>query len=269
MDEQYSRTELLFGSEAMARLRKARVAVFGLGGVGGYAAEALARSGIGALDLIDHDTVSVSNLNRQIYALHSTIGRYKAEVAAERIADIDPSIKVTVHNIFYTPETAGQFDFTGYDYIVDAIDTVAGKVALAVNAQAAGTPIISAMGAGNKLDPTRFEVADIYDTSICPLAKVMRHELRKRGVEHLRVVYSKEVPQKAVCDPFEGTDGASVVCRPAEGDPALSGRSEGFSEGAPESPYVPARHAPGSNAFVPPVVGLIIAGEVVRTLAGL
>lgn len=253
MNEQYSRSEMLFGSEALARLRKARVAVFGLGGVGGYAAEALARSGIGAMDLIDHDTVSISNLNRQIYALHSTVGRYKAEVAAERIADIDPSISVAVHNIFYTPETAGQFDFTLYDYVIDAIDTVEGKIALAVNAHAAGVPIISAMGAGNKLDPTKFEVADICDTSVCPLARVMRRELRKRGIEHLKVVYSKEVPQKPLCEASEDDFGEAKVCESGENDPLL---------------IRPKKRVPGSNAFVPAAAGLIIAGEVVRELAG-
>ncbi len=190
----FSRTELILGSGAMERLSAARVAVFGIGGVGGYTAEALARSGIGALDLIDNDTVSESNINRQIIALHSTVGRYKTEAAAERLQDINPNLKLTLHNIFFTPETAAEFDFTKYDYVVDAIDTVTGKIELVMRAQSAGVPVISAMGAGNKLDPTAFEVSDIYSTSVCPLARVMRYELKKRGVKALKVVYSREKP---------------------------------------------------------------------------
>ena len=228
---QFSRTALLLGQEGVEKLKKARVAVFGVGGVGGYVVEALARSGIGTLDLIDNDTVSLSNINRQIIALHSTLGRQKTEVAAERAKDINPDITVRTHNVFYLPETAEQFDFSAYDYVVDAIDTVSGKIALVEQAKAANVPIISAMGAGNKMDATAFEVADVSQTSVCPLARVMRRELKKRGREHLKVVYSKEepLPAKAV---DEGT-----------GKPI-----------------------PASIAFVPSVVGLIVAGEVIKDL---
>jgi len=190
----FERTELLLGAKNMERLRRARVAVFGVGGVGGYTVEALARSGVGFLDLIDDDVVSPSNLNRQILALHSTVGRPKVEVARERVLDINPEAVVNIYRVFYLPETAGQFDFRGYDYVVDAIDTVTGKLLLAERARETGTPIISSMGAGNKLNAAAFEVADIYDTSVCPLAKVMRRELRKRGIDSLKVVYSKEPP---------------------------------------------------------------------------
>ena len=237
---QFSRTELIFGKEAMDKLSSSRVAVFGIGGVGGYAVEALARSGIGALDLIDSDTVCLSNLNRQIIATHSTIGKYKVDAAEERIHDINPHCKVTAYKTFYMPETADQFDFTQYDYIIDAIDTVTGKLTLIVSAGAANTPIISSMGAGNKADPTAFEVADIFDTSVCPLAKVMRCECRKRGIERLKVVYSKEPP-------IRPAEEAASACREAD----------------PDSPR---RTVPGSNAFVPPVAGLIIAGEVIKDL---
>ena len=185
---QFSRTAFLLGEEGIEKLKKSRVAVFGVGGVGGYVAEALARSGVGALDLIDKDVVSVSNINRQIIALHSTVGRKKTEVMAERIKDINPEIQVTVRDVFYLPETAAEFDFSKYDYVVDAIDTVSGKLALVEQAYQAKTPIISSMGAGNKLDPTAFEVADISKTSVCPLARVMRRELKKRGIERLKVV---------------------------------------------------------------------------------
>ena len=196
---QFSRTAFLLGEEGVEKLKKSRVAIFGIGGVGGYVAEALARSGVGALDLIDKDVVSVSNINRQIIALHSTVGRKKTEVMAERIKDINPEIQVTVHDVFYLPETASEFDFSKYDYVVDAIDTVSGKLALVEQAYQAKTPIISSMGAGNKLDPTAFEVADISKTSVCPLARVMRRELKKRGIEHLKVVYSKEEPKSSEC----------------------------------------------------------------------
>lgn len=229
----FSRTELILGKEAMERLARARVAVFGIGGVGGYAAEALARSGVGALDLVDNDTVSESNINRQIIALHSTVGKYKTDAAAERLRDINPNIGLVLHRTFFIPENAEEFDFTQYDYVVDAIDTVTGKIELVMRAQAAGVPIICAMGAGNKLDPTAFEVSDIYSTSVCPLARVMRYELKKRGVKALKVVYSREKP---------------IV-------PAESGES------SPKSKAIP-----GSTAFVPPVVGLIIAGEVVKDI---
>ncbi len=234
MDKYFSRTEMLLGSEAMEKLASSRVAIFGVGGVGGYAVEALARTGVGKLDIIDSDTVSESNLNRQIYALRSTVGQYKVDAASERIRDINPSAKVRAYRTFYTPETADAFDFTEYDYVVDAIDTVAGKIALVVNADRAGVPIISSMGAGNKLDPTKFEVADIYSTSVCPLARVMRYELRRRGIKKLKVVYSKEPPIK----------------------PAPTSDSDDTSR----------RSVPGSVAFVPSVAGLIIAGEVIKDL---
>jgi tRNA A37 threonylcarbamoyladenosine dehydratase len=192
MQEQFSRTQILLGAEAMERLQKARVIVFGIGGVGGYTAEALARSGIGALDLVDSDTVSVTNINRQLFATHSTVGKPKVEVAKERLLDINPHLVIRTHPVFYTPETADSFDFTQYDYIVDAIDTVTGKLCLAERAFAAGTPIISCMGAGNKLDGTAFQVADISKTTICPLARVMRKELKKRGINHMKVVFTTE-----------------------------------------------------------------------------
>lgn len=238
MLDQFSRTELLLGREGMERLAKARVAVFGLGGVGGYAVEALARSGVGTLDLIDHDEVGLTNLNRQILATHRTLGRSKAAAARERVLEIAPAAAVNVHEVFYGPDTAGEFDFAAFDYVVDAIDTVTGKLALVQAAQAAGTPIVSCMGAGNKLDPTAFRVADIWETSVCPLARVMRRELRKRGVRHLKVVYSQEVPMEP--------KGASY-------QEALAGE--------------PRRQVPGSNAFVPSVAGLILAGEVIKDLA--
>ncbi|WP_295765160.1 tRNA threonylcarbamoyladenosine dehydratase [uncultured Oscillibacter sp.] len=238
MLDQFSRTELLLGREGMERLAKARVAVFGLGGVGGYAVEALARSGVGTLDLIDHDEVGLTNLNRQILATHRTLGRSKAAAARERVLEIAPAAAVNVHEVFYGPDTAGEFDFAAFDYVVDAIDTVTGKLALVQAAQAAGTPIVSCMGAGNKLDPTAFRVADIWETSVCPLARVMRRELRKRGVRHLKVVYSQEVPMEP--------KGASY-------QEALAGELR--------------RQVPGSNAFVPSVAGLILAGEVIKDLA--
>lgn len=194
MENAFSRTEILIGSDAMKKLSLARVAVFGVGGVGGYAVEALARSGVGAIDVIDGDTVSLTNINRQIIATHSTVGRYKTDVAAERVKDINPACKVTAHKLFYMPENRGEIDFGRYSYIVDAIDTVTCKLDIIENAKRLRIPVISCMGAGNKLDPTMFEVADVYDTSVCPLAKVMRRELRRRGVDSLKVVYSKEEP---------------------------------------------------------------------------
>ena len=235
----YSRTEFLLGKDAMAKLRRCRVAVFGLGGVGGYAVEALARSSIGALDLIDHDTVSLTNLNRQILATRDTVGQTKADVAAARVKAIDPDIQVNPLCTFFHPDTADQFCFGDYDYVIDAIDTVTGKLALVAAAKAAGTPIISAMGAGNNLDPTAFRVADIYETSVCPLARIMRKECRKRGIDKLKVVYSEEEP---------------IVCTLPPEDPAWAELPEG-------------RNAlPGSCAFVPSVMGLIIAGEVIKDL---
>ena len=236
MDQAFSRTALLLGAEGMEKLRKARVIVFGLGGVGGHACEALVRSGVGAIDLVDDDQVSESNLNRQLFATRSTIGMDKTEAAKLRLLDINPALKITTHKCFFLPETADRFDFTQYDYIVDAIDTVTGKIALAEAADRAGTPIISSMGAGNKLDPTAFEVTDINKTSGCPLARVMRKELRRRGVKKLKVVYSRE----DAMTPLESAE------------PDREGR----------------RSVPGSTAFVPSVAGLILAGEVVKDLAG-
>ena len=236
MIQEFSRTEMLLGADGMEKLKQAHIAVFGVGGVGGYAVEALARCGVGALDLIDDDVVSLSNINRQIIALHSTVGQPKVEIAAARVADIDPACKVRKYRTFYSPETAGNFDFSQYDYVIDAIDTVSGKIALAVQAQAAGTPLISSMGAGNKLDPTAFEVADIYETSVCPLARVMRRELKKRGVYRLKVVYSRE-----------------------EALTPLSIEEE-------EASVHQKRATPGSVSFVPSVAGLILAGEVVKDL---
>ena len=237
MQNPFSRTELLLGPEAMRHLAQCRVAVFGVGGVGGYTVEALARSGIGALDLIDDDRVCLTNLNRLLHATRSTVGRYKVDAAEERIRDINPDCRVTTYKTFFLPETEEQFDFTQYDYVVDAIDTVKGKLALVEKADAAGTPIICAMGAGNKLDPTAFRVADIYQTSVCPLARVMRTECRKRGINRLKVVYSKETP-----------------VRPAGEVPADDRKGS------------VRRDIPGSTAFVPAAAGLIIAGEVVKDL---
>ena len=247
MLNQFSRTQLLFGPEAMEHLRGCRVAVFGIGGVGGYTVEALARSGVGALDLIDDDKVCLTNLNRQLHATRKTVGQYKVDVAEERIHDINPDCRVTTYKTFFLPDTRELFDFSQYDYVVDAIDTVTGKLALVEAAQAAGTPIISAMGAGNKLDPTAFRVADIYKTSIDPLARVIRGECRKRGIKHLKVVYSTEEPT-----------------RPLE-DPSISCRNECICPPDTRKCTV-RRDIPGSTAFVPSVAGLIIAGEVVRDL---
>lgn len=231
MRERLSRTEALIGTEAIERLKGKRVAVFGIGGVGGYAVEALARAGVGTLDLIDSDAVSESNINRQIIALSSTVGLLKTEVMKKRIQEINPEIKVNVFNLFYLPETADQFDFSAYDYIVDAVDTVTAKLSIVERAWQAKTPVISSMGTGNKLEPTLFEVADIYQTSVCPLAKVMRRELKKRGIERLKVVYSKEEPKtQGVYDEKTG------------------------------------KTSPASISFVPPVAGLILASEVIKDL---
>ena len=242
--DQFIRTQMLVGADKMEVLQKSRVAIFGVGGVGGYVAEALARTGIGTLDLIDNDKVCISNINRQIIALHSTVGKYKVDAAKERIVDINPNALVNCYKTFYMPDTADQLCFEDYDYVVDAIDTVTGKIELAVQAQRAGTPIISSMGAGNKLDPTLFEVADIYETSVCPLAKVMRRELKKREIAHLKVVYSKEKAMTPLEQPIEQDE--------REED---SGKS-----------VTKRRQTPGSVAFVPSVAGLIIAGEVVKDL---
>lgn len=238
MKEQFIRTAMLLGEESIDRLQTKRVAVFGIGGVGGHVVEALARSGVGALDLIDNDVVSVSNINRQIIATYDTVGRYKTEVMKERILSINPECKVTIYNTFYLPEERDKFPFTEYDYIVDAIDTVTAKIDLAVLSQELSIPLISSMGTGNKLDPSQFEITDIYKTSVCPLAKVMRKELKERGVNKLKVIYSKEEARKPL--PLE---------------------EEAQSE-------TKRRATPGSTAFVPAVAGLMIAGEVIRELAG-
>lgn len=251
MLNQFSRTQLLFGADGMEKLFHARVAVFGIGGVGGYTVEALARSGIGALDLIDDDKVCLTNLNRQILATRKTVGQYKVDVAEQRILEINPDAAVHTYKTFYTPQTAGQFDFTQYDYVVDAIDTVTGKLALVEQAQKAGVPIISCMGAGNKVDPTAFEVTDIYKTSMCPLARIMRQELRKRGVKKLKVVYSKE-PAMTPIDDMTISCRTHCICPPGTARKCTQ-----------------RRQVPGSNAFVPSVAGLIIAGEVVKDLSGL
>lgn len=247
MLDRFSRTQLVFGKEAMDRLKGSRVAVFGVGGVGGYTVEALARSGVGAIDIIDNDKVCLTNINRQIIATGKTVGKYKVDVAKERIEEINPDCKVTAFKTFYMPETADRFDFTQYDYVVDAIDTVTGKIALIENAKKAGTPIISSMGAGNKVDPTAFEVADIYKTSVCPLARVMRYELKRRGIKKLKVVYSKEKPIPPIAD--EDPNGENGCLSKADKVPGK-------------------RQVPGSTAFVPSVAGLIIAGEVIKDIIG-
>ncbi|MBQ9229036.1 MAG: tRNA threonylcarbamoyladenosine dehydratase [Eubacterium sp.] len=246
---QFSRTELLFGKEAMARLAASHVAVFGIGGVGGYTAEALARSGVGTLTLVDDDRICLTNINRQIFATRKTVGQFKTDAAEERLKDISPNLQIIKRKCFYTPENADEFDFSQYDYIVDAVDTVSAKLALAENAQAAGVPIIACMGAGNKLDPTRFEVADIYETSVCPLAKVMRYECRKRGIRQLKCVYSKEPAMKPI-ENDENSCKHHCICPP---DTKRTCEIR--------------RQVPGSNAFVPSVAGLIIAGEVLKDLA--
>lgn len=231
-ESQFSRTELLLGEKSVEKLAKKRIAVFGVGGVGGFVCEGLVRAGIGEIDIIDKDTVAVSNLNRQLIALHSTVGQNKVDVLEKRLKDINPKLILRKYKCFFLPETSDNFDFKQYNYVVDAIDTVTGKIELVLKAEEAGVPIISAMGAGNKLDPTAFQVADIYKTSVCPLARVMRRELKKRGIEKLKVVYSKEEPVKPV-----------------------------FAEGE--------ETVPGSVSFVPSVMGLIIAGEIVKELLSL
>lgn len=240
MADQYSRTRLLLGEAGLNKLRNARVAIFGLGGVGGYVAEALARSGIGQLDLIDDDTINLTNLNRQILALHSTVGMSKVEVAKMRILDIDPTICIRTYETFYLPETADQFDFSQYHYVIDAIDTVTGKLELITQAKAADVPVISCMGTGNKMDPTGFRVSDISKTSGCALARIMRKECAKRGIKGIKVVWSPELPLEPQIDPNE----------------LLESQREGSSR----------RSLPGSTAFVPGVAGLIMAGEVIRDL---
>ena len=248
MLNQFSRTELMFGKAAMEVLAQSRVAVFGIGGVGGYTVEALVRSGVGAIDLIDDDKVCLTNLNRQIIATRKTVGKYKVDVMRERILEINPNVDVRVHKCFYLPETKDAFDFSQYSYVVDAVDTVTAKIQLVMEAQSAGVPIISSMGAGNKMNPAEFEVADIYKTSVCPLAKVMRRELKKRNVKKLKVVYSKEKP-----------------LRPME-DMAVSCRTNCICPPGAQHKCTERRDIPGSNAFVPSVAGLIIAGEVIKDL---
>lgn len=259
MQAEFSRTEMLLGGEAMEKLNKSRVAVFGIGGVGGYVCEALARSGVGAFDLIDSDRVDITNLNRQIIATRKTIGQYKVDVMRERILEINPEARIRVCRVFFLPENADSFPFGEYDYVVDAVDTVTAKLELITQAQEKGVPVISSMGAGNKLDAAAFRVADIYETKICPLAKVMRRELKKRGVEHLKVVYSEEmplVPAEPACEADrpdareEGGRTDNVTARPREAGAGM-----------------PSRRIPGSVAFVPSVAGLILAGEVVKDLA--
>lgn len=248
MQNQFSRTELLLGDNALSTLSKTRIAIFGIGGVGGYTAEALARSGIGSFDLIDDDKICLTNINRQIIATYKTVGRYKTEVMKERILDINPKADIRIHQCFYLPKTRSQFNFQEYDYVVDAVDTVTAKLDIIVQAQTAGTPVISCMGAGNKLNPSMFEVSDIYETSVCPLAKVMRRELKKRNVQNLKVVYSKEKPVQPAGDTLAGCK-ANCVCPP--------GTTRKCSK---------RRAIPGSVAFVPAVAGLIIAGEVIRDI---
>lgn len=238
---EFSRTELLIGQAALEKLQNSRVAIFGVGGVGGYVCEALVRSGVGHFDLIDNDTVSLTNINRQIIALHSTIGKLKVDVMKERMLDINPDVDVSVHPCFYLPETADQFDFSNYDYVVDAIDTVTGKIEIIVQADAHQVPVISSMGAGNKLNPAMMEVSDIYKTSVCPLARVMRRELKKRHIKHCKVVYSKE---KAI-QPSQ----ASLEKYVADSE-------ENFTK----------KSIPGSTAFVPSVAGLVLASEVIKDL---
>jgi tRNA A37 threonylcarbamoyladenosine dehydratase len=249
MLNQFSRTQLLYGEASMQKLAACRVAVFGIGGVGGYVVEALARSGIGALDLIDDDRVCLTNLNRQILATRKTVGKFKVDVAEERIHEINPDCNVRTYKTFYLPETQDLFDFYEYDYVVDAIDTVTGKLAIIENAKEADIPVISSMGAGNKVNPAAFEVADIYETSICPLARVMRREFRKRGIDSLKVVYSKEKPIRPLED-------MSISCRQHCICPPGTARK-----------CTDRRDIPGSTAFVPSVAGLIIAGEIVNDLA--
>ncbi len=238
MLNQFSRTELLLGKDAMEQLENKRVAIFGIGGVGGYVCEALVRTGIGHFDLIDNDNVSITNINRQIIATHSTVDRNKVDVMRERMLDINPDVDITVHKCFFLPENAEQFDFKSYDYVVDAVDTVTAKIEIIMRCKAEDVPVISCMGAGNKLDPSRFKVADIYKTTMCPLAKVMRREMKKRGVKNLKVVFSDEKPTRPI---GEATDGKN--------------------EGAPR------KDIPGSIAFTPAVAGLVLASEVIKDLS--
>lgn len=248
MLNQFSRTELIFGKEAMEKLSGSRIAIFGIGGVGSYTAEALARSGVKTLDLIDDDKVCITNINRQLFATHKTIGKYKVDVAKERLEEINPKICINTFKTFYLPETSDQFDFSQYDYVVDAIDTVKGKLELVVKADETNTPIISSMGAGNKVNATAFRVADIYETKVCPLARVMRQELKKRNIKKLKVIYSEEVALK----PFE--------------DMAISCKTQCVCPPGTVRKCTHRNQVPGSNAFIPPIAGLIIAGEVIKDI---
>ncbi len=248
MPDQFQRTRILLGKDNMDKLKKAHVAVFGVGGVGGYVVEALARSGVGTLTLVDDDKVNLTNLNRQIIALHSTVGRYKVDVAKERVEDINPDAEVHAYKTFFTPDTKDEFNFFRYDYVVDAIDTVTGKIELVMQAAKAEVPIISSMGAGNKVNPAMFEVDDIYKTSVCPLAKVMRRELKARGIKHLKVVYSKEMPLKPMAE-IANSCSDKCTCPPETAEKCEVRRA-----------------IPGSTSFVPSVAGLIIAGEVIKDL---
>lgn len=257
MQERFSRTALLIGEDGVDLLSRRRVAVFGIGGVGGHALEALARSGIGAFDLVDSDRIAASNINRQIIALESTIGKYKVDAARDRVLDINPSAAVKTHKKFFLPENACEFDFSSYDYVIDATDTVTAKIAIVEKAREANIPVISSMGAGNKLDPTAFEVADIFETSVCPLARVMRRELKKRGIESLKVVYSKEMP----LTPRAGFKNPGLSDE--EQNPPEQNQAE---QNHPQQDQGRGREIPGSMAFVPSVAGLIIAGEVVKDL---
>jgi len=242
MENKFERTALLFGEDGMKRLQNAHVAVFGVGGVGGYAVEALARSGIGKIDIFDDDTVSVTNINRQIIATTKTVGQYKVDVMKERILSINPDAQVNAYRCFYMPDNSSEYDFGAYTYIVDAIDTVTGKIEIIMKANEKNVPVISVMGAGNKLDPTQFEVADIYKTTVCPLARTMRREMKKRGVKKLKVVYSKE-------------------------EPAIKGIANDESDEISQRGGNPKKVVPASNAFVPAVAGLVAAGEVIKDIA--
>ncbi len=246
MQNSFSRTQLLLGSQAMEKLSSARVAVFGIGGVGGYVCEGLVRSGVGSFDLIDDDKICLTNINRQIIAKHSTVGQYKCDVMKDRMLDINPVVKISVYKCFFLPENAHEFDFTKYDYIVDAVDTVSAKIEIIVKAQSCGVPVISCMGAGNKLDPTALKVADISETKVCPLARVMRRELKKRGIEHLKVVYSEEQPVRIE---NENSENCLTDC---------------ISQTETRQNGTQRRATPGSVAFVPSVAGLIIVGEVIK-----
>ncbi len=277
MTDQFSRTELLIGKEGMERLKNAKVAVFGIGGVGGYAAEALARSGVGSLVLIDDDKVCLSNINRQIIATHKTVGRYKVDVMQERILDINPEAQVETHRCFFLPENADDFDFSQYTYVIDAVDTVTAKLEIITRAQKSGVPVISCMGAGNKLDPTKFQVADIYETTVCPLARVMRRECKKRGIEQLKVVYSTE---KAIHPLENGSSGQTNEVGTLEKRDDRQTNEVGILEKRSDRQAECAdtlegtgrdsvrRSIPGSIAFVPSAAGLILAGEVIRDISG-